>query len=379
MIHWSPVRAATLRSTSLRSRATAVVAVAVIAGLALSGCSNKKVRSAEDWLADQEFVLGVETVDAAIGDLPYDTVLRAELDPLATADDIEKLVSDTIREVKPGTELGVHFGILGLDFDVTTRSKTADAFALWRDIDDVPDIDSALALSDFVYASTPRETLVAVFDELAGFGVGVRVDGGKAGAASTVAIVRPNECEPPAGTREYAIADAVNEAVRSATYDLCEGFDVVYTNSTVFDATIASVLATVDAAGLSAFPVRVSVAPPTPASTAFHIVELTPGTREALGIVTALDAADIRMRYELFAPASDGELRALTIESDAATLEELYELLAASPVAVFLGDLTIMGTDGTFEGDFEEFGEEMAPEPTATPKPTASPTPTPTP
>jgi hypothetical protein len=226
----------------------------------------------------------------------------------------------------------VQFGILGLDFDVTTRAKTGDAFALWRDIDDVPDIDRALVMSDFIYAQTMRESLVPVFDELADFGVAVRVDGDQADIPSPVAIVRGRECEPPAGAREFASTEAANAAVRFATYDLCEGFDVVYANGTVFDATIGSVLGALDSAGLSTFPVRLAVAPSTPASPDFHIVEITPGARDAIAVVTALDASGVAMRYELLAPETEGDPRALTIESSDATLEELYALLAASPL-----------------------------------------------
>ena len=348
-------------------------ALLVASAVVLAGCAGREVRSAEDWLADQPFVLGVEILESEIGDLSYTSVMRAELDPLATTDDIEKLISDTIREVKPDNEVGVQFGMLGLDFDVTTRSETADAFALWRDIDDVPDVDSALVLSDFIYAHTPRETAVAVFNELADFGVGVRVDGDQANVPSPVAIVRPRECEPPAGARELASAEIANAAVRFATYDLCDGFDVVYANGTIFDATIGAMFGALDGAGLGAFPVRLAVAPRTASSPDFHIVEITPGAREAIGIVTALDASAIAMRYELFAPATEGEERALTIESTDATLEELHALLAASPAAPFLGELTITASDGEFEGHLEGLAEEIAPAPTRTPTPTPSP------
>ncbi len=299
--------------------------------------------------------------------------MRAELDPLATTDDIENLIADTIREVKPDDEVGVQFGILGLDFDVTTRGDTSAAFALWRDIDDVPDVESALVLSDFVYAHTARETLVAVFNELADFGVGVRVDGDQDSVDEPVAIVLPLECEPPAGARELAAAETANTTVEFATYDLCAGFDVVYLNGTAFDGTIGGMFGALDAAGLGAFPVRLAVAPSTSASLDFHIVEITPGNRDAIGIVTALDASAIAMRYELFAPTADGELRALTIESSDATLEELYQLLAASPNSAFLGELTVTASDGTFEGDLADFAKKVTPSPTASPSPTPSP------
>ena len=158
-----------------------------------------------------------------------------------------------------------------------------------------------------------------------------------------------------------------------ATYDLCEGFDVVYANGTVFDATIVAMFGALDAAGLGAFPVRLAVAPSTSSSPDFHIVEITPGARDAIGIVTALDASAIAMRYELFAPATEGEERELTIETTAATLEELHALLAASPAAPFLGKLTLTASDGEFEGHLEGLAEEIAPAPTRTPTPTPSP------
>ena len=360
------------------SRLVTVTALLVASAVVLAGCASRKVRSAEDWLADQPFVLGVEIIDSEIDDLNavpinYTAVMRAELDPLATTADVEKLISDTIREVGPDDEVGVQFGMLGLDFDVTTRTETAAAFALWRDIDDLADVESALVLSDFIYAHTARETLVSVFDELAEFGVGLRVDGDQADVESPVAIVRPRECEPPAGARELASAETANVAVRFATYDLCEGFDVVYVTGTVFDATISGMFGALDGAGLGALPVRLAVAPSAPASADFHIVEITPGAREAIGVVTALDASTIAMRYELFAPTAEGELRALTIESSEATLEELHVLLAASPAAAFLGELTITASDGTFEGDLADLAEEVTPAPTKTPTPTPSP------
>ena len=362
-----------LSSRVAGSRLVTATALLVASAVVLAGCAGRKVRSAEDWLADQPFVLGVEILESEIDDLSYTAVMRAELDPLATTDDVEKLIADTIREVKPDNDVGVQFGILGLDFDVTTRSETADAFALWRDIDDVPDIDSALVLSDFIYAHTPRETAVSVFNELADFGVGVRVDGDQADVASPVSIVRPRECEPPAGARELASSETGNAAVRFATYDLCEGFDIVYENGTAFDATIGAMYGALDAAGLGAFPVRLAVAPLTASSPDFHIVEITPGARDAIGIVTALEASGVAMRYELFAPTAEGELRALSIESTEATLEELHVLLVASAASAFLGELTITASDGTFEGDLVELGEEIAPAPTKTPTPTPSP------
>ena len=138
---------------------------------------------------------------------------------------------------------------------------------------------------------------------------------------------------------------------------------------TVFDATIGGMFGALDGAGLSAFPVRLAVAPSPASSPDFHIAEITPGAREAIGIVTALDASGIAMRYELLAPAAEGELRALTIESSEATLEELYALLAASPASAFLGDLTVTGSDGTFEGDLAELADEVAPTPTPAPTP----------
>ena len=357
------------------SRLVTATALLVASAVVLAGCAGRKVRSAEDWLADQPFVLGVEIVDTEIDDLPYPTVMRAELDPLATTDDIENLIADTIREVKPDNEVGVQFGMLGLDFDVTTRSETADAFALWRDIDDVPDVDSALVLSDFIYAHALREIMVPVFDELAGFGVGVRVDGDQADVESPVAMVRPRECEPPAGARELAAAETANTAVRFATYDLCEGFDVVYAGGTPFDATIAGFLGAVDAAGLSEFPVRLSVAPTPEAGEDFHIVEATPGPRDAFGVITVLDASGIAMRYELFAPAAVDVERELTIDTSDASLEELYDVLMASPAAAFLGKLTITASDGEFEGHLEGLAEELAPAPTRSPTPTPTPSP----
>jgi hypothetical protein len=366
-----------IRSTSrvAVSRLVTTTALFVVAALTVAGCAGRKARSAEEWLADQPFVLGVEILDSEVDDLSYTAVMRAELDPLATTDDIEKLISATITEVKPDDEVGVQFGILGLDFDVTTRSETAEAFALWRDIDDVPGIDSALVLSDFIYAHAPRETMVPVFDELADFAVGLRLDGDQADIESPVALVRPRECEPPAGARELAEAETANAAVRFATYDLCEGFDVVYANGTVFDATIGGMLGALDAAGLGAFPVRLAVAPSTSASPDYHIVEITPGAREAIAIVTALDASALAMRYELFAPTADGEPRALTIESSEATLEELHAVLAASPASAFLGELTITAADGEFEGDLADLADEVTPAPTRSPTPSPTPTP----
>jgi hypothetical protein len=364
------------RFTASRSRLAVMLAVALATTLALAACSPRKAQSPEDWLAEQPFVLGVEVLDAEAddaNDAPAGaSVLRAELDPLATTADIEKLISDTVRQIgsDTGGEVAVHFGILDLDFEVTTRGETADAFALWRDIDDVPDVESALVRSDFISAHTPRETVVPVFNELAEFGVGVRVDGDQADVDSPVAIVLPRECEPPAGARELAATETANAAVRFATYDLCEGFDVVYSTGTVFDATISGLLGALDGAGLSAFPVRLAVAPSPASSTAFHIAEITPGAREAIGIVTALDASGIEMRYELFAPTAEGELRALTIESSDATLEELHAVLAASPASAFLGDLTITASDGTFEGDLAELADEVTPAPTPSPTPT---------
>ncbi len=362
---------------SLLTRLVAATAFAVAAILPLASCAGAKVRTTEEWLAEQPFVLGVEVLDSEVDDLTYTAVLRAELDPLATTDDIEKLISDTIKQVgaNPDPENGIQFGILGLDFDVTTKAETQAAFELWRDIDDVPDIESALVLSDFIYAHTPRVTVVSVFDELADFGVGVRVDGDQDDVASPVALVLPRECEPPAGARELAATETQNVAVRFATYDLCEGFDVVYANGTALDATMAGLLGAIDGAGLGAFPVRLAVAPALESSPDFHIVEATPGPRDAFGIVTALDASGVAMRYELFAPTAEGELRALTIESSEATLEELYELLLASPASAFLGDLTITASDTTFEGDLAALGEEITPAPSSTPTPTPTPTP----
>jgi hypothetical protein len=230
-------------------------------------------------------------------------------------------------------------------------------------------------LSDFVYAHAPREAMVPVFDELADLVIGLRVDGDQADVESPVALVRPRECEPPAGARELASAETANAAVRFGTYDLCEGFDVVYANGTAFETTISGMFGALDAAGLGAFPVRLAVAPSTAASPDFHIVEITPGAREAIPIVTALDAATVDLRYELFAPTAEGELRALTIESSEATLEELYALLLTSAATVFIGDLTITASDGTFEGDLEELAEELAPAPTRSPTPSPTPTP----
>ncbi len=51
---------------TLRSRLTIVTAVALAAALTLTACGGKKVRSAEDWLADQPFVLGVEILDSTV-------------------------------------------------------------------------------------------------------------------------------------------------------------------------------------------------------------------------------------------------------------------------------------------------------------------------
>ena len=358
--------------------APAATAVLLACAVTLVGCTSTKGPSAEEWLADQPFVLEVEVAETTADDLAttpieYPSLLRAELDPLATADDIEKLISDTIRQVQPDNEAGVQFAMLGLAFDVTTRSETADAFALWRDIDDVPGIERALVLSDFISASTPRESAVAVFDELAALGVGVRVDGDQPDVDAPIAIVRPLDCEPPAGARELAASETANAAVRYATYDLCEGFDVVYANGTVLDATIGGVFGALDAAGLGAFPVRVSVAPPTASSPDFHTVELTPGAREAIGVVTALDASGVAMRYELFAPTSEGQERELTIETTGATLKQLHALLAASPAAPFLGKLTLTASDGEFEGHLEGLAEELAPAPSTSPSPTPSP------
>ena len=362
---------------SALTRLVAVTALAALTALGLVSCAKPAARTTAEWLAEQPFVLGVEVLDSEVDDLTYTAVLRAELDPLATTDDIEKLIADTIKQVgsDPDPENGVQFGILGLDFDVTTRAETEAAFALWRDIDDVPDLESALVLSDFIYAHTPRVSVVTVFNELAELGVGVRVDGDQEDVASPVAIVRPRECEPPAGARELAAAETQNVAVRFATYDLCEGFDVVYSAGTVFDATIAGLLGSIDAAGLGAFPVRLAVAPELESSPDFHIVEATPGPREAFGIITALDASGLALRYELFAPTGADQPRALTIETEDATLEELHALLIASPASAFLGDLTITASDGTFEGDLTDLTDEVTPAPSASPTPSPTPTP----
>jgi hypothetical protein len=356
------------------------MALALTGAIALSGCASKRVVSTEDWLADQPFVLGVEIAEAEHAEWGYAQVMRAELDPLATADDIEQLIADTVEHIDdapadeaPNGDVGLHFGMLGLDFEVTNRAETKLAFELWRDIDDVPDVDRAVAFSDFITAHTSRETLVTVFDELAGLGVGARVDGDQADAASPVALVLPRECEPPAGARELASAEVANAAVGFATYDLCEGFDVVYVSGTVFDAAISGLLGSVDAAGLGEFPVRLSVAPQVEGSEDFHIVEATPGARDAFGVVTALDASGIAMRYELFAPRSADIERELTIRTTDATLEQLHDLLAASPASAFLGKLTITASDGEFEGHLEGLAEELAPAPTRTPTPTPSP------
>jgi hypothetical protein len=356
-------------------RPAAIVTALALVAAALSGCASHRVRTTEQWLADQPFVLGVEVIASEADDLGYSAVLRAELDPLATTDDIENLIADTVRQVgdQPDDDVGVNFGILGIDFEVTTRSATRDAFELWRDIDDVPDLDRALVRSDFIYAHTRRETLVSLFDELSEFGVGVRVDGEQEDVPSPVALVMPRECEPPAGARTLAATESANVAVRFATFDLCEGFDVVYLAGTPFDATLAGLLGAIDAAGLGEFPVRLAVAPALEASPDYHIVEATPGARDAFGVITALDASGIAMRYELLAPTAPDLPRALTIETSAATLEELYALLAASPASAALGVLSITASDGEFKGHLAGLAEELAPPPTPTPTPKPTP------
>lgn len=338
----------------MRRLATAAI-VAALLTTALTACIGQAVRSTESWLADQSHVVRVEVPSSTVDELSYRATLRAELDPAATDAEIEKLIDDSVDYIADKPDVKLQFGVRDIDFEVATKAGARTALALWHQVLGLTAVVSGFISPDGVAVETLRADAFATFDALAPLQVLRTVEGyhasadfevGSADFQPPIELTAALDCTPDPSILTLAQTAMTDERVHFGTLDLCGGLDVTFGNDYVLSDGATQVRALLDAAGLSAFPVTISVAPESASSADFHIVAVTPGNPDALGIIPALDGSGLAMRYELSAD------RSLVIESSAATAAQLLAALSTSAAAASLGVITVTGTDTTVTGAF---------------------------
>ena len=345
-------------SEAVKLRRLAVTTVtAVLVATGLTACIGADVRSTEDWLAAQPHVVSIGVPSSTVDELSYKATLRAELDPDATDAEIGTLIDDAIDYVaaNSGDDVTLQFGMKGIDFEVADKQGARTALALWHRVIAVPGVVSGFVAPDAVSVQTLRADAFAAFDALAPLGVDRAVGGYHAASDFDVSsstfqppldIVSAKACTPDATIVGLAQSAMTDDRVDFGTLDLCDGLDVTFLPGYALVDGVGAVRAELDAAGLDAFPVTISVAPASAASASFHIVAVTPGDPAALAVVAALEASALDLRYQL---ADD---RTLDIESSSATAAQLLATLTSGTDA--LGAITIVGSDKTVTGAFAD-------------------------
>jgi len=334
-------------------RRLAPVVVAALVATTLTACIGQAVRSTEDWLAGQPHVVSIGVPESTVDELSYNATLRAELDPAATDADIDKLIDDSLDYIADKPDVKLQFGMHGIDFEVATKADARTALALWHQVVDLPNVVSGFVSADGLSVQTLRTDAFATFDSLKPLGVTRTVDGYHAKTDFDVSsadylppldLTATPDCTADPTALALAQAAMDDDRVAFGTLDLCAGLDVTFKNGYDITTGVSTVRGTLDAAGLSDFPVTISVAPDAAASADYHIVAVTPGDADALGVVNTIENSGVQLRYEL---AAD---RTLSLESSDLTAAQLFAALSGTPNGTSLGAITITGSDTTVTG-----------------------------
>ena len=346
-------------------RRLAAAAFVLVVASALAGCVPNTTHSTADWLKGRAGVASVTETKAGYNE-GYHGGVRVELDPSASDATIVALVDDTSSYVAQhgDARVSVSFGEHGVDFsvfddDVSTASAGEAAFRLWKGVVADPDVVVALVGDTSLRVRSTRTPALAIFQAMQKLHADVTVStyasaadlaGDPTGAfLASLDLVGAADCVPQQAVLDLAGSALTDSKLEFGTLDLCAGFDVTYPAGFALSDVATRLRASLDSAGLSAFPVVIS-APDAGSGDGsdFHRAVVTPGDAAALGILAVFDTAGHpSFDYQL---DKDRRLTVTTISSGAPT-SVVLALLAGSPIAATLPFISVddgkVGGSGT--------------------------------
>jgi hypothetical protein len=362
-----------LASLSIAAALTATLAGCDFVGEAILG-NDTSYSSTRTWLEDQSIVTAIEEPSEFYDGFARQGELRAELDPSATAAEVEEFAFAAARflDTQDRAYVQLYAGRDDLDFVVGDEEAVRAALAIWQRLPDLTGVRVALVGGGTVVARGLRADMATMLDSAQSLDAGYEVQGFsdtealeqvaeigsyfdsilygenvvsdhpeeqvRVEADDLVSVLAEADCTPAPGVVVIAlemVADGPHGSL-----DLCKGWELDYAGRPIGETAIA-LRARLDAAGIADLPVwLVSRVPEPDAQT--RDVRVMPGSADGLGVLRALDAPSAlpdKAGYSL------GENRDLLLTSFDEPSSRLVALLLASPASAALGTVDVRGED----------------------------------
>lgn len=330
--------------------------IATLGLAALTGCTPNVVNGAHSWLDGQNGVESAEVVVDRTTMFETSGVIRGELEAGIDVTGLDGLVDRAVGYVRdhPGVEFRLGYG--DVDFRIAADADdTAAARALWTDISRLDGLVAATVDAELVHAYVLRPDLDETLEALRDYPVAIEVEafrtdddmaadrrdddyGPLQRSHGSFQFLRGLGCEPSEDAWFRVLQSTALDAIDEGTADVCGGYDLVYRSET--DLTVVA-LEWAEYEAFSRDPAPTFTV--SESAEAHHEIQVTPGDASLIPVVAALEAAGAPVvQYTLAADAT------LVVEGWDSRPGQVFDLVAASPLAARLASITIAGDAGGF-------------------------------
>lgn len=328
-------------------RAAALVLPILLIAAALTGCVKNLPGDAVEWLAGRGGITDARILADNTSAWSSSGLVRGELEPSITDDDIAELIDDIREYATANGEVAFRLGIDELDFVV----EDGGVVALWRQVLEVPGLVSGIVGEGDARVRTLRADAVTALDALDAVDAGVRLEAfadAQTLAADALSDIpydqvnvlaleyrSPAGCEPEANVSEFARSLLDRDDIPGATIDLCTGITLDLPAGASVATTALTLRAELDARGLSEFPVQLT----SEGTAGTHFAAIAPGDPALLSVLAVFDEPTAPPVSYSLAPD-----RNLAVTAYDVPTTDLVDLVLSAPAASGFAGIGIEGS-----------------------------------
>lgn len=342
-------------------RVLALLAAAVLAAVALTGCVRNLPNPARDWLAGQDGVAAAEVLSDNTGAWSSSGLVRGELKPGITDDQIATLVGKVQEYSAKSGGVAFWLGLEDIDFGVAAGDN-AGAVGLWRSLVSTDGVLSGVVYDGDVRARTLRSDAAGTLDSLLALNASLSLEAFADAAAAdadrdadiqyaqinkqAVEFDRAAGCEPDPAVLEFARTLVDRDDVPGATADLCKGITIdLPATASLADQAIA-LRSEIDDRGLSEFSVQLDA---TQEEGLTRFAAISPGDADVLPVLKAFEGDGVPdLSYSL---GSDSNI---AVTGFSVPTGDLVALMQSSPAASKLVGIGLEGDPVSIAGTLKQ-------------------------